>query len=46
MAKLLGLSTPEERKNVFNVELPEEIKTAMLAKGDKLMDLVYRITRW
>ena len=49
MAKLLGLSTPEERKNVFNVELPEEIKTAMseievipsmLAKGDKLMDLV------
>lgn len=29
MAKLLGLSTPEERKNVFNVELPEEIKTAM-----------------
>ena len=49
MAKILGLSTPEERKNVFNVELPEEIKTAMseievipsmLAKGDKLMDLV------
>ena len=49
MAKLLDLSTPEERKNVFNVELPEEIKTAMseievipsmLAKGDKLMDLV------
>ncbi len=29
MAKLLGLSTPEERKNVFNVELREEIKTAM-----------------
>ena len=49
MAKLLGLSTPEERKNVFNVELPEEIKTAMseievipsmLTKGDRLMDLV------
>jgi len=49
MAKILGLSTPEERKNVFNVELPEEIKTAMseievipsmLTKGDRLMDLV------
>ena len=49
MAKLLGLSTPETRKNVFNVELPEEIKTAMseievipsmLTKGDRLMDLI------
>ena len=47
--RLLGLSTPETQKNVFNVELPEEIKTAMseievipamLVKGDRLMDLV------
>lgn len=49
MAKLLGLSTPEPTKNAFNLELPEEIKTAMseievipsmLVHGDKLMDLV------
>lgn len=49
MAKLLGLAAPEPRGNAFNVELPEEIKTAMseievipamLARGDRLMDLV------
>lgn len=49
MAKLLGLSIPEQRKNAFNLELPEEIKTAMseievvpsmLTQGGKLMDLV------
>ena len=47
-ANLLGLSTPEEQERTFNVELPEEIKTAlseievepaMLTHGNRLMDL-------
>jgi len=49
MAKLLGLAIPEPPKAAFNLELPEEIKTAMseievapnmLHKGDALMDLI------
>ncbi|WP_294142643.1 potassium/proton antiporter [uncultured Sanguibacteroides sp.] len=49
MAKFLGLSTPEPQQTAFNLELPEDIKTAMseievtpsmLAKGEFLMDLV------
>ncbi|MCR9012227.1 potassium/proton antiporter [Gabonibacter chumensis] len=49
MAKFLGLSTPEPEQAAFNLELPEDIKTAMseievtpsmLAKGELLMDLV------
>jgi len=49
MAKLFGLAIPEPPKAAFNLELPEEIKTAMseievapnmLHKGDALMDLI------
>ena len=49
MARWLGLATPEEMNiNHFNVEFPEEIKSAMseidvvphiLGNGDRLMDL-------
>lgn len=48
MARWLGLETSEEKKREFDVDLPEEIKSAMseievvpeaLANGDKLMNL-------
>lgn len=48
MARWLGLETSEEKKREFDVDLPEEIKSAMseievvpeaLVNGDKLMNL-------
>ncbi len=48
VARLLGLSSPEPEENVFGVELPDEIKSAMsevevtesvIASGNRLMDL-------
>lgn len=55
MARWLGLVGKSEEKEIFNVALPDEIKSAMseieltdeaLSGGNKLMNLHCRIIRW